>query len=528
MGIAAGMVLREHFAASGALRVEVLCVVFICYWKWAPACILNYLLRHKGELLAADAQGRAALYERAWQEAMASVKPQVFSVAANRREATVEVVPRSKVRALGGPAAEFFTYHLVMNPAKRRTAEVEFKILMADLCAGRLEVATEKLAASFASPGATAASGATYVDLEGHLQKVGLWSHATYARTAFLRWLFRAEDVPRSFSERDWLLLAGMGSGAEKGIQAAGDIGYEAAVQICNLISKDFWAASGATYELDDLICFLCLSQNEKEVIEGGAIPGPAPPVTVLGDLGTMYPEGRARVRLTSKFGGSSGPPAAADSQAASGAASSAGSPSDGSSGFDALGDSQAFSGIASPAGSPADLISKRPRWRAGVLREPRPELDWQVVWDRCLSGILELLCYVDQARFSRSSRSEQRKTMPLVWGWGSESWEAVRCRVQCMFLTDVPHLALTASGVSRGTMYRALGCAMDLCDQLASRPLPGEMALLCMAIVRCALKYELNRDHVDAMAKHFREGGCLHRPGVGTAERFIIMRMPN
>ena len=241
MGIAAGMVLREHFAASGALRVEVLCVVFICYWKWAPACILNYVLRHKAELLAADAQGRAALYERAWQEAMSIVQRDELTVAANRLQATVELVPKSKKRALGGRAAGFFYYCVGMNPAKRRLAEREFEILMEDLRGGRLEVATEKLAACFAASGATAASGASYVTCEVHLREVTLWASATYARTAFLRWLFRAEDVPRTFSDGDWLLLSGMGSGAEKGVQAAGGVDYSEAVAICNLVSQDLW-----------------------------------------------------------------------------------------------------------------------------------------------------------------------------------------------------------------------------------------------------------------------------------------------
>ena len=152
--------------------------------------------------------------------------------------------------------------------------------------------------------------------------------------------------------------------------------------------------------------------------------------------------------------------------------------------------------------------------------------MNWEVVWNLCLGSILELLPFVAQARFSRSARFEQRKTMPLVWGWGSESWEAVRCRVQRMFLTEVPHSALTAHGVPRGTVYHALGSAIDLCDRLASRPLPAGVALLCLAIARCALKLVLNLADVDAMAKHFRPGGCLHRPGVCQAERFLVMRM--
>ena len=235
-----------------------------------------------------------------------------------------------------------------------------------------------------------------------------------------------------------------------------------------------------------------------------------------------------------SKQAGSWGPPAAAESLAASGAASSAGQSSDGSSGVEAAElkrpqqgvEAAAFSGIPTPAGAPAGPTTKCPRWRRGALPQPRPELNWQVACERCLWIILEFLPCVAQALFSRSSRSEQRKTMPLVRGWGIESWEAVRCRVQCVFRRDVPHLALTASGVSLGRMHRALGCAMDLCDDLASRPLPGDEALVSLAIVRCALKVELNLAHVQAIANHFREGGCLHRPGVGTVEVAILRRM--
>ena len=53
-----------------------------------------------------------------------------------------------------------------------------------------------------------------------------------------------------------------------------------------------------------------------------------------------------------------------------------------------------------------------------------------------------------------------------------------------------------------------------------------ADVAFLRLAIVRCALKLVLNLAHVDAMAKHCRPGGCLHRPGVAHAERFLVMRM--
>ena len=106
--------------------------------------------------------------------------------------------------------------------------------------------------------------------------------------------------------------------------------------------------------------------------------------------------------------------------------------------------------------------------------------------------------------------------------------WSAVRFRVHDTFLNDVPLLALCASGVPSGTMYRALGCAMDICDALASRPLPARVAPLCVAIVRYALKCELSRDHLDAIREHLSEGGLLHRPGVHAAECRIVMLAPS
>ena len=595
-GIAAGMVLREHFAtASGALRVEILCVVFVCYWKWAPARILNYVLRHQGELLAAaDARGRAALYERAWEEAMSFVRPDDFTVVCNRLEATVELLPRSeKPRERGRIAPDFFCYHPAMNPAKRRPAEHEFDILMEDLRGDRLEPATVALAEKFAAAsGATATSGASYVACEPLLRKVQLWKGARYSRTTFLRWLFRAEDVPRSVSDEDWELLAGMGSGAEKGVTAAGNIDYEGALEVCAVISGDLWANSGAKYEIDDLICFLCLSQNEREVTEGGVLPRPAPPVTVAGDLGDVHTEVSACARSSvPQAGCSSGPLGAADSRAASGAAPSAaagsrssdgssgvraaakdreaaydgvetpiGSPSGGSSGLHAAAvvrehlwqvggigrnmvdgeyqisalrdaDDQAPPEVDAPAGSPAVPASQckkrlRRRWRSGSLQW-QPLQPWRVVWERCLPRILEFLPFVAQARFSRISRSEERQCRRLVWGWGPESWQAVSCRVQGMFVAELPRSDLAACGVTDGTLYRALGSATDLCEQLAPRPLPGgDAQLLCLAIVRLALKFALNRDHIKAMVQHFRDGGCLHRPGIDPVERLILMRV--
>ena len=130
-------------------------MLFLCYWKWAAACILKYLMLNVETLLLAGPHGRAALYERAWKEAVRIWPPTEFSVVCNRRQGTVELLPRAKVRRLGGAAADYFAYHPLMNPAKRRPAETEFGILMKDLRSGRLVDAIAKLAESIAASGAS-------------------------------------------------------------------------------------------------------------------------------------------------------------------------------------------------------------------------------------------------------------------------------------------------------------------------------------------------------------------------------------
>ena len=85
---------------------------------------------------------------------------------------------------------------------------------------------------------------------------------------------------------------------------------------------------------------------------------------------------------------------------------------------------------------------------------------------------------------------------------------------------------ALTASGVSTGSVCRAMGNGLDLCDRLGSGPLPADAPLLCLALARWSLKFELTGDQVYALGAHFRAGGCLHKPGVERVERLLAMRI--
>ena len=66
----------------------------------------------------------------------------------------------------------------------------------------------------------------------------------------FLRWLFKAEGLQVAVDKDDWEILAGMGSGADKGLKAAKIRNYEEAVHACQQMGSHN-AASGAKYDLD-------------------------------------------------------------------------------------------------------------------------------------------------------------------------------------------------------------------------------------------------------------------------------------
>ena len=76
----------------------------------------------------------------------------------------------------------------------------------------------------------------------------------------------------------------------------------------------------------------------------------------------------------------------------------------------------------------------------------------------------------------------------------GSQRWHRVREIVSERLCQDEPtSAALIASGVSEGSVCRALGCALHLLD--------GQ-------------KFELPLVQVEALGEHFRAGECFHMPG--------------
>ena len=102
-------------------------------------------------------------------------------------------------------------------------------------------------------------------------QRISLWQRAGYNRIRFLRWLFKAEGMSVEIVPEEWDLLEGMGEGGKKGCEAAGIKSFDDAQAACAELRK-LPAASGARFDLDDLICWLCLSLHE-EAQAGAKLP---------------------------------------------------------------------------------------------------------------------------------------------------------------------------------------------------------------------------------------------------------------
>ena len=117
-------------------------------------------------------------------------------------------------------------------------------------------------------------------------------------------------------------------------------------------------------------------------------------------------------------------------------------------------------------------------------------------VWQLPLHALVELLPLPDQVRLCLTSGSVRASCLCHVRRWGPRCWQIVREKVAELLSKDGPHsVLLTASGVSAGSVCRALGSALDVVERLTPQPLLADVALLALAVVRYSLKFELTLD---------------------------------
>ena len=143
-------------------------------------------------------------------------------------------------------------------------------------------------------------------------------------------------------------------------------------------------------------------------------------------------------------------------------------------------------------------------------------------------ADLLPWLPLPEQVRLCRTSASLRASCLCHVRHWGAECWNRVKTIVVETLALRGPQRALLAHcGVREGTQCRALGCALDVVEKLRPEPLPADVALLALAVVRYSLKFALSDGgELDALAVHLRRGGRLHLPDVQNVECILIMRV--
>ena len=185
--IASGMYLK-HFVRDATKRLELLAVLYLCYWRWSTESVLRSItqpLARMEKFLLADSDRRADMLLQAFNEMGKEMEPR--QVVGFREERRVDLLLRSESKRLLGGSKGCFGYHPYSNPASRRTGAQEFHRLLPDIRSGDLRRACEDLARTWYGGASGAQSKPTYRAAEKVLQthKIKLWAGADYGS---IRW----------------------------------------------------------------------------------------------------------------------------------------------------------------------------------------------------------------------------------------------------------------------------------------------------------------------------------------------------
>ncbi len=97
VGIASGMYLKHHVLDS-ILRLELLAVLHLCYWRWSTRLVLLALAPHMDEYVCATSFRRAEILLKAWEAMEHQLSD--YEVVSWRRQRKVELLKRSVVNNL--------------------------------------------------------------------------------------------------------------------------------------------------------------------------------------------------------------------------------------------------------------------------------------------------------------------------------------------------------------------------------------------------------------------------------------------
>ena len=199
VGVASGEYLKRRGCVSTAARLELLAVLYLCYWRWSTSSLLGHLEAEMPRFERADSAGRAEMLEGAWSAMAADMAE--FQVVGDRDRHEVQLVPRVQRHAVKRAASgATFAYDPCMNPSSRRNGEQQFAILLPEVRSGKVRRACEELAGLFRK------GRPTFRDTADILQQheIRLWQSAgaTYNR---IRWAGRRQKHhPESPRVRPW------------------------------------------------------------------------------------------------------------------------------------------------------------------------------------------------------------------------------------------------------------------------------------------------------------------------------------
>jgi len=290
----------------------------------------------------------------------------------------------------------------------------------------------------------------------------------------------------------DWSLLADMGQGVRNGRETAGIETFEQATEVRSAIA----AASGANYNLDDLVCFLCLSGVAGAQPTGDKFPRLPQQVTIEGDLGPMDME-KAESEIAA-----SGAQVDRDESviAASGAQKRAKVGLEGS--------EIAASGAQKRAKVDRDGNCEDEVCRAIVLgmvveSDPLPaSAQTAMTVSHCCRGL----------RDSRPNhmRNKRRAVADSVARWINKP--------------DVARV-LQEHGISKGSKLRTVACAWDWLEKLPDLYLHPDDSTMGLAMTRMSVKLELKLDCHAAVLELL--GSKAQKPTLLDLERRILMVLP-
>ena len=251
-----------------------------------------------------------------------------------------------------------------------------------------------------------------------------------------------------------------MGSGAEEGLEVAGIRTYEDAVAVRNQLAMEYAAASGAHFDLDDLVCFACLSQHKEAVAEATAVvPTPALAVSVRDDLGLDLPVPAPQARLR--------------------------------------------------------MRAKAPTSRTFALRMV-PVLPLMFPWLHIAAVSYLCLCcrtfHVDGLHMASRPETKRRNIADSVASLLSP-WAPMAAAA-----------ALLKAEVPRSNLLRIIACAWDWLEKVPCSSLGPSERLMCLALVRLSLKFELADERSDVALELL--GSAEEKPELVALECRLMMTL--